>query len=93
MLMKGCTLPLVTPKQAQNSSLLEMDRMLIQESRKIHLVDSTKDVVDQLQREQMEYGFEEAMICRFKILSFPTGFVLFELWVFPAVPGLSLGAK
>ncbi|MGE6370848.1 MsnO8 family LLM class oxidoreductase [Planococcus kocurii] len=63
MLMKGRIMPLMTPKEAQNSALTEMDRMQIKESRSIHLVGSAKDVADQLQREQMEYGFEEAMIC------------------------------
>lgn len=58
MLMKGRIMPLMTPEQAQNSALSEMDRMQIQESRKIHLVGSAKDVADQLQREQKEYGFE-----------------------------------
>lgn len=63
MLMKGRIMPLMTPEQAQNSALTEMDRMQIKESRNIHLVGSAKDVADQLQREQREYGFEEAMIC------------------------------
>ncbi|KAA0956888.1 MsnO8 family LLM class oxidoreductase [Planococcus sp. ANT_H30] len=63
MLMKGRIMPLMTPEEAQNSALTEMDRMQIKESRSIHLVGSAKDVADQLQREQMEYGFEEAMIC------------------------------
>ncbi|WKA55517.1 hypothetical protein [Planococcus shixiaomingii] len=53
----------MTPEEAQNSALTEMDRMQILASRKIHLVGSAKDVADQLQREQIEYGFEEAMIC------------------------------
>ncbi|ANU26285.1 MsnO8 family LLM class oxidoreductase [Planococcus versutus] len=63
MLMKGRIMPLLTPEQAQNSALTEMDRMQIKESRNIHLVGSAKDVADQLQREQTKYGFEEAMIC------------------------------
>ena len=63
MLMKGRIMPLMTPEEAQNSALSEMDRMQIQASRKLHLVGSAKDVADQLQREQLEYGFEEAMIC------------------------------
>ncbi|MCH4826379.1 MsnO8 family LLM class oxidoreductase [Planococcus halocryophilus] len=63
MLMKGRIMPLMTPEEAQNSALTEMDRMQIKESRNIHLVGSAKDVADQLQREQMQYSFEEAMIC------------------------------
>ena len=63
MLMKGRIMPLMTPEEAQNSALSEMDRMQIQESRKLHLVGSAKDVADQLQQEQIHYGFEEAMIC------------------------------
>ncbi|WP_203334604.1 MsnO8 family LLM class oxidoreductase [Planococcus beigongshangi] len=63
MLTRGRIMPLMTPEEAQNSALTEMDRMQIQASRKIHLVGSAKDIAAQLQQEQQEYGFEEAMIC------------------------------
>ncbi|MCJ1909987.1 MsnO8 family LLM class oxidoreductase [Planococcus ruber] len=63
MLMRGRIMPLMTPEEAQNSALTEMDRMQIQASRNIHLVGAAKDVAEQLQQEQQQYGFEEAMIC------------------------------
>lgn len=63
MLTRGRIMPLMTPEEAQNSALTEMDRMQIQASRNIHLVGSAKDVAVRLQEEQQQYGFEEAMIC------------------------------
>lgn len=62
-LMKGQICPLMTPEEAQEYPLTEMDRMMIQENRKIHLVGSAKEVADTLQEEQEIYGFEEVMIC------------------------------
>ena len=63
MLAKGQINPLITPEEAQNYPLTEMDRMMIQENRKIHLVGSAKDVAATLHEEQSIYGFDEAMIC------------------------------
>lgn len=62
-LMKGQIRQLMTPEEAQNYPLSEMDRMMIQENRKIHLVGSAKEVATTLQEEQAHYGFDEAMIC------------------------------
>ncbi|PZX07291.1 luciferase family oxidoreductase group 1 [Psychrobacillus insolitus] len=63
MLAKGQINPLITPEEAQNYPLTEMDRMMIQENRKIHLVGSAKEVAATLHEEQSIYGFDEAMIC------------------------------
>ena len=40
-----------------------MDRMTIQENRKIHFVGAAKEIATILQEEQEQYGFDEAMIC------------------------------
>ena len=62
-LMRGQIGQLLTPEDAQNYPLTEMDKMMIQENRKIHLVGSAKEVAQTLQEEQEYYGFDEAMIC------------------------------
>jgi luciferase family oxidoreductase group 1 len=54
----------LTPEEAQNYPLTEMERMQIEENRKkLHLVGSVKDIADRIQQEQDLYGFHEAMIC------------------------------
>ncbi|WP_428910457.1 LLM class flavin-dependent oxidoreductase [Niallia sp. Krafla_26] len=53
----------LTPEEARDYPLTEMDRMMIQENRKIHLVGDVKEVATRLQEEQEYYGFDEAMIC------------------------------
>ncbi|QFF99383.1 LLM class flavin-dependent oxidoreductase [Psychrobacillus glaciei] len=62
-LMKGQIHKILTPEEAQNYPLTEMDRMMIQENRKIHLVGSAKEVATILQEEQAHYGYDEVMIC------------------------------
>ncbi|WP_391201741.1 LLM class flavin-dependent oxidoreductase [Psychrobacillus sp. L4] len=62
-LMKGQIHQILTPEEAQNYPLTEMDRMMIQENRKIHLVGSAKEVATILQEEQAHYGLDEVMIC------------------------------
>ncbi|TQR13764.1 LLM class flavin-dependent oxidoreductase [Psychrobacillus soli] len=62
-LMRGQIRQTLTPEEAQNYPLTEMDRMAIQQNRKIHLVGTAKEVASILQEEQKQYGFEEAMIC------------------------------
>ncbi|MBX4148724.1 LLM class flavin-dependent oxidoreductase [Paenibacillus sp. FSL W7-1279] len=63
MMSKGRITQVLTPEEAQNVSLTEIDRMAIQEGRKIHLVGAVKDIAARLQEEQANYGFQEAMIC------------------------------
>lgn len=54
---------LLTPEEAQDYPLTEMDRMAIKENRKLHLVGEAKEIATFLQEEQAHYGFDEAMIC------------------------------
>ncbi|KAB2336203.1 LLM class flavin-dependent oxidoreductase [Cytobacillus depressus] len=62
LFMKGRIAPLLTPEEARDYPLTEMDRMTIQENRKIHLVGDAKEIATLLQKEQEQYGFDEAMI-------------------------------
>jgi luciferase family oxidoreductase group 1 len=62
-LMRGRIEQAMTPEEAQNYPLTEMDRINIQENRKIHLVGAAKEIAQLLQDEQEQYGFDEAMIC------------------------------
>ena len=59
---KGRLAPMLTPEEAQDFPLTEMDRLTIQENRKIHVVGDYKEVAAFLQKEQEQYGFDEAMI-------------------------------
>lgn len=63
MLMKGHLGQSLTPEEAQDYPLTEMDRMTIKENRKLHLVGTAKEIALLLQEEQKMYGFDEAMIC------------------------------
>ncbi|WP_203247720.1 MsnO8 family LLM class oxidoreductase [Sporosarcina beigongshangi] len=63
LFMKGRIGQILTPEEARDFPLSEMDRMTIQENRKIHLVGSAKEIATRLQEEQKSYGFDEAMIC------------------------------
>jgi len=63
LFMKGYTGQLMTPEEAGNYPLTEIDRMTIAKNRKIHLVGAAKEVATKLQEEQAHYGFDEAMIC------------------------------
>lgn len=62
-LMKGQIGQTMTPEEARDYPLTEMERMAIEEGRKLHLVGSVKQVAAQLQQEQAQYSFDEAMIC------------------------------
>lgn len=63
MLMKGHLGQSLTPEEAQDYPLTEMDLMTIKENRKLHLVGTAKEIATLLQSEQAHYGFDEAMIC------------------------------
>ncbi|KMY28528.1 luciferase [Lysinibacillus xylanilyticus] len=63
LFMKGKIGQVLTPEEACDYSLTEMDRMTIKENRKIHLVGDVKEIATLLQEEQAHYGFDEAMIC------------------------------
>ncbi|MBD8027025.1 LLM class flavin-dependent oxidoreductase [Ureibacillus sp. Re31] len=53
----------MTPEEAKDYPLTEMDRMWIEDSRNQHFVGTAKEVADLLRQEQQTYGFDEAMIC------------------------------
>lgn len=63
MLRRGRMLQALTPEEAQNYPLTELDKMEIKENRRLHLVGSAKEIADRLLQEQEQYGFDEAMIC------------------------------
>ncbi len=52
----------LTPEEAKDYPLTEMDKMKIQQRRPLHIVGSAKEVAEKLQAEQEMYGFDEAMI-------------------------------
>ncbi|MCO6019231.1 MsnO8 family LLM class oxidoreductase [Carnobacterium divergens] len=62
MMAKGQKPVILTPEAAKSLPLTELDRMKIQENRKIHLVGTPAIVADKLLQEGNEYGFDEAMI-------------------------------
>ncbi len=62
LFMRGQLTSFLTPEEARDFPLTEMDRMIIEENRKIHLVGDAKEIATVLQKEQEQYGFDEAMI-------------------------------
>jgi len=63
LFMKGKIQPYMTPEEAKDYPLTELEKMQIQENRKLHLVGSAKEVADMLRKEQEMYQFDEVMIC------------------------------
>lgn len=63
-LMKGNIRQALTPEEAQEYPLTEIDKMTIQQfrQRNLHIVGEAKEVASILQEEQFIYGFDEAMI-------------------------------
>ena len=61
-LMRGRLLNVMSPEEANDYPLTEMDKMLLQENRHLMLIGSAEDVAAQILEEQAEYGFDEAMI-------------------------------
>lgn len=61
-LMRGRLLNVMSPEEANDYPLTEMDKMMLQENRHLMLIGSAKDVAAQILEEQAEYGFDEAMI-------------------------------
>ncbi|MDQ1005346.1 luciferase family oxidoreductase group 1 [Neobacillus niacini] len=62
LFMRGRIGAVLTPEEARDYPLTEMDRMIIKENRKIHLVGGAKEIATLLVEEQERYGFDEAMI-------------------------------
>lgn len=62
LFMRGKIAPLLTPEEARDYPLTEIDQMTIKENRKLHLVGDAKEISTLLLEEQEHYGFDEAMI-------------------------------
>ena len=62
LFMKGQNMQVLTPEEAKDFPLTEMDKMKIQENRKMHVVGDVKEVAAFLQAEQEKYGFDETMV-------------------------------
>lgn len=61
-LMKGQLIQAMSPEEAKDYPLTEMDKYTIDHNRKAHLVGTAKEVVSFLQKEQAQYGFDEVML-------------------------------
>lgn len=59
---RGHIIPFLTPEEAKDYPLTELDKMMIEENRKIHIVGDAKQVAEKLQADQEKYGFDETMI-------------------------------
>ena len=62
LFMKGQNMQVLTPEEAKDFPLTELDKMKIQENRKMHVVGDVKEVATFLQAEQEKYGFDETMV-------------------------------
>jgi luciferase family oxidoreductase group 1 len=62
LFMQGKLMPVLTPEEARDYPLTEMDRMKIKENRKVHVVGDAKEVAAFLKDQQSRYEFDEAMI-------------------------------
>lgn len=60
---RGQLTSIMTPEEARDYPLTEMDLMVIEDYRNFHLVGDVKEVAALLQEKQARYGFDEAMIC------------------------------
>ncbi|WP_182200261.1 LLM class flavin-dependent oxidoreductase [Paraliobacillus salinarum] len=63
LFMRGQITNVMTPEEARDYPLTEMDRMIIDQNRNVHLVGDAKEIAATLQEEQAYYGYDEAMIC------------------------------
>lgn len=61
-LMRGKLLNVLSPEEANDYPLTEMDKMILEQNRHLMLIGSAEDVAAQIVEEQAEYGFDEAMI-------------------------------
>lgn len=62
MLMQGKIVKTMTPEEAADYPLTELDRMKIGDMRRLHLVGTPAKVADLLAHDQEQFGFDEAMI-------------------------------
>jgi luciferase family oxidoreductase group 1 len=61
-LMRGQIMQSLSPEEAANYPLTEMDKILIENNRHLMLIGTAKQVADQIREEMQLYGFDEAMI-------------------------------
>ena len=60
--MRGRIMQGLSPEEAANYPLTEMDKMLIEQNKHLMLIGTAKQVAAQILEEQEFYGFDEAMI-------------------------------
>lgn len=61
-LMRGKLMNVLSPEEANDYPLTEMDKMILEQNRPLMLIGSADDVATQILEEQAYYGFDEAMI-------------------------------
>jgi luciferase family oxidoreductase group 1 len=61
-LMRGKLTQGISPEEANDYPLTEMDKMILEQNRSLMLIGSAKDVAERILYEQQYYGFDEAMI-------------------------------
>lgn len=61
-LMRGRIMQGISPEEAKDYPLSEMDKIFLENNRHLMLIGTAKDVADQLYREQEQFGFDEAML-------------------------------
>lgn len=61
-LMKGQIIQVMSPEEAQDYPLTELDKMTIADNRKANLVGTPKEIAEFLVAEQERYGFDEVML-------------------------------
>ena len=61
-LMRGRLLPTISPQEANDYPLTEMDKAILDKNRPLMLIGTAKEVATQILEEQQLYGFDEAMI-------------------------------
>ena len=61
-LMRGRIMQGISPEEAKDFPLSEMDKMFIENNKHLTLIGTAKEVAEQLYREQEQFGFDEAML-------------------------------
>lgn len=61
-LTRGNIMQGLSPEEANDYPLTEMDKMFLENNKHLLLIGTAKDVAAQIQEEQQRYGFDEAMI-------------------------------
>src|SRR5690606_40725748 len=61
-LLRGRLEPGLTPEEASQYPLTEMDKMILERNRHLILIGTADDVLSQIAADMEKYGFDEAMI-------------------------------